>query len=143
MSSFEPNADDGCFWRLLFTKPRAEAWVEANLRKQGFEVLLPRTATRSGFGPLFPRYVFAGFAAGQRPDSMAGTYGVQYVVHCGAAPARVPADVIAQIRSRMNERGVVVVERLGDVDPIFAKQQRARIEALEKFAAAGFRVRVA
>jgi hypothetical protein len=41
----------------------------------------------------------------------------------------------------MDERGVVVVETLAGVDPIFAKRQRERLVALEKFAAAGFRVR--
>ena len=144
MSSFEPIADDGCCsWRLLYTKPRAEAWVDANLRKQGFDVLLPRVRGRAGFGPLFPRYVFAGFVKGQRPDAMASTYGVQYVVHCGRAPAMVPAGVIAGLRARMDARGVVTVERSSDADPLFAAQQRRRLDALARFAAAGFRVRIA
>ena len=143
MSSFEANALDGCSWRLLYTKPHAEVWVEANLRKQGFLVLSPRTPLRSGLGPLFPRDVFSGYAAGQRPDSMAGTYGVQYVVGCGARPAVVPPEVIAEIRARMDERGIVLVDRADTVDSIFAKHQRARVEALMKFAAAGFRVRIA
>ena len=47
-------------WQLLYTKSRAEEWVEINLRKQGFATLLPRVRSRSGFGPLFPRYLFAG-----------------------------------------------------------------------------------
>ena len=143
MSSFTPDAGGGCSWRLLYTKLHAEAWADTNLRRQGFEVLLPRTQVRRGHGPLFPRYVFAGFVRGQRPDAMASTYGVQYVVHCGAAPAVVPIHVIDEIRTRMDERGLVVVQQLGDVDSIFARRQRARVDALEKFAAAGFRVRVA
>jgi transcriptional antiterminator RfaH len=143
MSSSASNAADSRTWRLLYTKPHAEVWVEANLRNQGFESLLPRTATRSGFGPLFPRYVFAGYRAGQRPEAFAGTYGVQYVVHCGLRPAIVPVELIVEIRARMNERGVVVLEKRAIEDPLFARRQRERLEALAKFAAAGFRVRAA
>jgi len=141
MSSSAFN-DAPCTWRLLYTKPYAEAWVEANLRKQGFESLLPRTATRTGFGPLFPRYLFAGFRLGQRAEAFAGTYGVKYVVHCGARPAIVPMELIVEIRSRMKQNGVVVVEK-DAVDPLFARRQRERLETLAKLAAAGFRVRAA
>ena len=142
MSSSASNTAH-CTWRLLYTKPHVEAWVEANLRKQGFESLFPRTATRTGFGPLFPRYLFAGFRPGQRADAFAGTYGVKYVVHCGARPAIVPMELIAEIRSRMNANGVVVVEKDAGVDPLFARRQRERLETLAKLAAAGFRVRAA
>jgi hypothetical protein len=143
MSRFEWQADEGLRWRLLYTKPRAEAWVEANLHQQGFASLLPRIRTRTGFGPLFPRYVFAGHRDGQRVKSLAGTYGVQYVVQFGVSMAIVPASVIHEITMRMNERGIVHVETLVGADPIFAQRQRDRIAALEKFAAAGFRVRTA
>jgi transcriptional antiterminator RfaH len=143
MSRFEPFADDGLNWRLLYTRPRAEAWVEANLRNQGFACLLPRTRSRAGLGPLFPRYVFAGYRNGHRAESLAGTYGVQYVVRCGASPATVPPSVIQEIAGRMDEWGVVHVESLAGADPIFAKRQRERVYALVRLAEAGFRVRVA
>jgi hypothetical protein len=143
MSSFEMEAADGFTWRLLYTKPHAEAWVDANLRKQGFESLLPRTPTRAGICPLFSRYVFAGYGPGQRPERFAGTFGVQYVVNCGEAPARVPLNVIEEIRARMDERGIVRLERLTGADPIFAKRQRERVYALTRLAQAGFRVRIA
>lgn len=142
MSSSASNAEL-CTWRLLYTKPHAEVWVEANLRNQGFESLLPRIATRGGFGPLFPRYVFAGYHPGQRAEAFAGTYGVQYVVQCGMRPAIVPADLVVEIRARMDDRGVVALEKRAVEDPLFARRQRERLEALAKFAAAGFRVRVA
>jgi hypothetical protein len=143
MSSSASNAADLCTWRLLYTKPHADAWVEANLRNQGFESLLPRIATRTGFGPLFPRYLFAGYRAGQRAEAFAGTYGVQYVVHCGAKPAIVPLALIEEIRGRMNANGVVVVDAKVGEDPLFARGQRERLETLAKLAAAGFRVRAA
>ncbi|MDB4885277.1 MAG: transcriptional regulator [Gemmatimonadetes bacterium] len=143
-TSFVDRADDGLSWQLLYTKPHAETWVEANLRAQGYSTLLPRAATRSGLGPLFPRYVFAGFAPPQRPDSFAGTYGVAYVVRCGNRPARVPRDVIVSISERMNEQGIVRVDRgEGTDESIFTSRARDRVAVLARFAEAGFRVRSA
>jgi Transcription termination factor nusG len=130
-------------WQLLYTKPRAESWAEANLRKQGFVVLLPRIATRSGFAPLFPRYVFAGLHNDQRDGVIRSTFGVQYVVHCGDKPARVPIDVVFEIRSRMDSLGVVTLDHKPTPDPLFAKRERERVRTLVRLAQAGFRVRLA
>jgi DhnA family fructose-bisphosphate aldolase class Ia len=68
--------------------------------------------------------------------------GVLYVVHCGSEPARVPHEVIAEVRGRMNEWGVVTLDRSAPRDPLFDRRERERIRALVKLAAAGFRVRV-
>jgi hypothetical protein len=127
-------------WVLLYTKPRAEAWAEINLRKQCFATLLPRVRTPTGFGPLFPRYLFAGYAAGQRIEPLRSTRGVLYVVHCGAKPARVPVPVIDEVRGRMDAHGVVTVATSPEANPLFAAAQRERIRTLEKLARAGFRV---
>jgi transcriptional antiterminator RfaH len=128
-------------WQLLYTKPRAEAWVEINLRTQGFATLMPRVRQRSGFGALFPRYLFAGVAAGQSPRPLASTRGVLYVVHCGERPARVPAEVIDELRQRMDAHGVVRLDAAPSEDPLFVRRQRERTRALVKLAQAGFRVR--
>ena len=143
MSSFAHLADDGLTWQLLYTKPRAEAWVDANLRRQGFVTLLPRVLKRSSTAPLFPRYVFAGYTLSQRAEPFAGTYGVRYVVHCGARPARVPRDVIVSIVGRMDDRGIVRAESLDAGETLFAAHARQRVTILAKFAEAGFRVRAA
>ena len=128
-------------WMLLYTKPRAEEWVEINLRKQGFATLLPRVKGRSGFGPLFPRYLFAGFDTSQNPRPMRSTLGVLYVVHCGDQPARVSPDVIDEVRSRMDAHGVVTVESTPTADPLFARRERERTRALVKLVEAGWRVK--
>jgi len=130
-------------WQLLYTKPRAETWVEINLRRQGYATLYPQVRARGGLKPLFPRYIFAGFEGAQSPRPMRSTMGVLYVVHCGSEPARVPAEVIAEVRGRMNEWGVVTLD-LPAVprDPLFDRRERERVRALVKLAAAGFRVRV-
>jgi len=135
MSRFESCIDDGVTWCLLYTKHRAEAWVGANLRKQEFACLLPWTPTRTGLAPLFPRYVFAGHRPGQRAEPLSSTYGVQYVVHF--------AEVIEQIRARMDARGIVRLDLVPEVDPMFARRSRERVYALTRLAAAGFRVRMA
>lgn len=136
-------SDPTLTWQLLYTKPHAEAWAEINLRRQGFATLLPRVPEGSGFAPLFPRYIFSGHHNGQSIGSLRSTCGVLYVVRCGDQPARVPIEVIEEIRSRMNEHNVVRVGEVPSVDPLFAKAQRERVRALERLVAAGFRVKVA
>ena len=127
-------------WRLLYTKAHAESWADLNLRKQGFTTLLPRVRQRGGFGPLFPRYVFVGAPVGTDLRAARSTRGVLYVVHCGEQPARVPLEVIDDIRARMDPLGVVELEGRPLIDPLFARRERERVRALVKFAQAGFRV---
>jgi transcriptional antiterminator RfaH len=136
-------SDPTLIWQLLYTKPHSEAWAEINLRRQGFATLLPRVSEGSGLAPLFPRYIFSGYHNGQSVGSVRGTSGVMYVVRCGDHPARVPIEVIEEIRSRMNAHNVVHVTEAPSVDPLFAKTQRERVRALERLVAAGFRVKVA
>jgi hypothetical protein len=130
---------------LLYTKPHAEVWAGANLEKQGFAVLLPRVAMArgSGFGMLFPRYLFVGADAARPTSVLRSTYGVAYVVHCGDKPAIVPAEVIAEIAGRMDAHGVVHLEQAPVKDALFAKRERERVRTLVKFAEAGFKVKLA
>lgn len=135
------NSGNELCWQLLYTKPRAEEWVEINLRKQGFATLFPRVRSRSGFGPLFPRYLFAGFEAEQSSRPMRSTLGVLYVVHCGDKPARVSPGVIDEVRGRMDAHGVVTVDGAPAADPLFARRERERTRALVKLVEAGWRVK--
>ena len=130
-------------WQLLYTKPHAEEWVEVNLRRQGYTTLLPRVQARSGYRPLFPRYIFAGFEADRSVRELRSTRGVSYVVQCGEQPARVPVEVISEIEGRMDAWGVVAVDVKAEPDSLFGKAERERVRALVRFAEAGWRVRVA
>jgi hypothetical protein len=127
-------------WVLLYTKPHAESWAEINLRRQGYVTLLPRVRSQSTFVPLFSRYLFAAYAPDQRIEPLRSTRGVQSIVHCGERPARVPPDVVAEIRSRMDPHGVVTVEEHPRSNPLFALAERERTRTLIKLAQAGFRV---
>ena len=137
-----PNIGDAT-WQLVYTKPRAERWVELNLRRQHYLTLLPLVRARTGFQPLFARYVFVGIAPDISARHIAGTRGVQYVVHFGSHPARVSLDVVRDVSARMDARGVVELERADPQDALFAKRARERTRALLMFAQAGFRIKSA
>jgi transcriptional antiterminator RfaH len=134
------HVDRDLCWLLLYTKARAETWADINLRKQGFATLLPLVRKRDGFGPLFPRYVFVGAPVGTDFRPARSTRGVLYVVQFGDSPARVPAEVIDDVRARMDGQGVVALDGPSRVDPLYARRERDRVRALVKFARAGFRV---
>ena len=129
-------------WKLVYTKARCEAWSEANLRNQGFAVLLPRVRSSSGrsFEALFPRYVFIGHARGRDLSPVRSTRGVLRIVEFAGQPARVPSDVIAEIRSRMDAHGVVELDAMAPPRPLFDRRAHERLRALVRLAQAGFRV---
>ena len=126
-------------WKLVYTKARCETWSEVNLRRQGFSVLMPRVRSRSGFSPLFPRYLFIGHEHGADTRPVRNTRGVQQLVHFGEHPARVPQHVIDEIKSRMDPQGVVHLDATA-VQPLFDRKQQERVRTLVKLAQAGFRV---
>ncbi|HEX6536888.1 MAG TPA: transcription termination/antitermination NusG family protein [Gemmatimonadaceae bacterium] len=117
-------------WILLYTKPRAEAWVEINLRKDGFTTLLPRVRQRTGFAALFPRYLLAVSPDDDVVASLPGSVGILYVVHRGESPAEVPDDVVAELRGRMDARGIITLDPSPSADSLFAPSRRARVRAL-------------
>jgi transcription antitermination factor NusG len=128
-------------WMLVYTKSRCEAWCEANLRNQGFEVLGPRVRTAKGIEALFARYLFVGHERGRDTRSVENTRGVQRIVTFGGRLARVPQDVIDEVRSRIGADGLVQLDVA--VSPLFDRAAAARLRALVKLAEAGFRVRAA
>jgi hypothetical protein len=130
-------------WILLYTKRHGEDWAELNLRRQGFSTLLPKVRERRGIAPLFPRYLFVAHVETARKCVIKNTFGVMYVVQCGAKPARVPAELIAELHARMDAQGVVELDLGPTPDSLYAARQRDRLRTLQKFADAGFRVRAA
>lgn len=92
---------------------------------------------------LFPRYLFVGVEHGRPTSVLRSTYGVSSVVHCGERVAIVPPEVVAEIAGRMDAHGVVHLDSAPAKDPLFAKRERERVQALAKFAEAGFKVKLA
>ena len=133
---------DELVWRLLYTKPRAESWSEINLQQQGFATFLPRVRHRSRVGLLYPRYIFTGHNVDRPIGSLSSTLGVLYVVRYGSQPARVPVEVIEEIRARMDADGMVRLDEEPRADPLFSIAERERLRALERLVQAGFRVRM-
>jgi transcriptional antiterminator RfaH len=90
-------------WYAIHTKPRQETCAAENLRRQEFEIYLPRIKQaqryrhqwRDKIGPLFPRYLFIRLDLGK--DNIApirSTRGVSMLVNFSGLPATVPDPFI-------------------------------------------------
>ena len=90
-------------WYAIHTKPRQETVAADNLRRQDFEIYLPRIKQARRFRqqwrdkvePLFPRYLFIRLDLGK--DNIApirSTRGVTKLVSFSGQPATVPASFI-------------------------------------------------
>jgi len=102
-------------WIVAHCHANAEIKAEAHLRRQGFEVYLPKFKTTRRHArridtvirPLFPRYLFIGFDAGLthwRP--IRSTVGVSHLLTAGERPLVAPAWVVEQLRSREDDNGL-------------------------------------
>lgn len=97
-------------WYALHTKPRQEQRAAENLAAWGVEALAPQLRLKSN--PVFPQflfpgYIFARFDASRMLPKVRFTRGVWYVVSFGDEPAAIAEEVIAELRSRLDERGFV------------------------------------
>ena len=102
----------------------------ANLHRQGFEVYFPVYSRRRSHAgkidmvaaPLFPRYLFIAIDLdSQRWRSIHSTFGVAQLVCRGDRPAPLADEIIAELRGREDERGLI---RLGSV---FRPGERVRV----------------
>lgn len=104
-------------WIVAHCHAHAEVRAEAHLRRQGYEVYLPkykktrRHARRveTVIRPLFPRYLFIGFnkeATRWRP--IRSTIGVSHLISSGEQPLVVPSWVIEQLRQREDAAGLFI-----------------------------------
>jgi len=107
-------------WFVVQTQPNSERRAVAHLTRQGFEVYLPRCLKRRSHAgkvdmvaaPLFPRYLFVAIdLVSQQWRTIRSTFGVQQLVCHGDRPAALPGDIIADLRRRENEDGLVRLDR--------------------------------
>jgi transcriptional antiterminator RfaH len=117
-------------WFVVQTRPNSERRAVEHLRRQGFEVYFPVYLKRRSHAgkidmvaaPLFPRYLFIGIDLESQPwRSIRSTFGVSQLVCHGDRPAPLADEVIAELRSREDEGGLI---RLGSA---FQPGERVRV----------------
>ena len=120
------------YWCAVQTHVRSEDKAAFHLKRQGFEVFLPKHLKRRKHArridwvpaPMFPRYLFVALDLAQsRWWSIRSTFGVSNLVSFGSQPALVPSEIIDGIRARQDEKGLVKTH----VGPGFKPGDRVRI----------------
>jgi transcriptional antiterminator RfaH len=121
-------------WYVVQTQVNGEAKAAQNLRRQGFDIYLPRYLKRRKHArkidfiakPLFPRYMFVAIdLATQRWRCIQSSLGVSRLVCIGDVPAPVPEGVVSALKEREDNKGFVRM----DVWPAFALGDKVRVLA--------------
>jgi len=124
----------GARWYVVQTQVNGEAKAAEHLRRQGYEIYLPRYLKRRRHArkvdfaakALFPRYMFVAIdMATQRWRSVQSTVGVSRLVTNGDAPAVVPEGVVRALKAREGPKGFVNM----DAGPAFAPGDKVRVLA--------------
>jgi len=111
------NFGDMSCWYAIHTNPNQEDRASSNLTAWNVEVFAPKirerrynqfTGTPSYvLRSLFSRYIFARFNSNDSLHKIHFTRGVHSVVSFGGTPSPVDDEIIAFIRSRVNEQWVL------------------------------------
>ena len=106
-------------WYVAQTHIHAETKAAQHLRRQGYEVYLPRylkprrhaRRVDATAAPLFPRYLFVAIdLSAQRWYSIQSTIGVSRLVTNGDNPAPVPRGVVDGLKQREDANGLIQLE---------------------------------
>ena len=102
-------------WFLVYTKAREEKRAKKNLENQGFETFLPMIAYEKisqpksiSLEPMFPRYLF--IKVNVERDNwthIKSTRGVSHLVVLGHKLAEVPRQVVAFLKTRVDDNDIV------------------------------------
>jgi transcriptional antiterminator RfaH len=126
------SVDFGARWYVAQTHPHAESKASLHLRRQGFDVYLPRYLKQRRHArriekvaaPLFPSYLFVGIdLATQRWLAIDSTIGVARLVRHGDRPAPVPQSIIDALLLRHDADGFVQLQPR----PRFAPGDKVRV----------------
>jgi transcriptional antiterminator RfaH len=113
-------------WYLIHTKNLAESVAQSHLERQGYEVYLPRVlqpVRRRGrwteaVVPLFPRYLFAGLVESRQSLApVRSTVGVASIVRAGSDYARIPPQIICELKAREADSGLHRLQCPGSLSP--------------------------
>jgi transcriptional antiterminator RfaH len=119
-------------WYVVQTHPNAEMRAAEHLRRQGFEVYMPRCRklrrharkTETVVRPLFPRYLFvAPGKASEGWHAVRSTVGVSTIVGSELGPTRVRDTVMQDLRQREDEAGFFQ----SDPRPRFSPGEKLRL----------------
>ena len=119
-------------WYVAQTQVHAESRAASHLRRQGFEVYLPRYRKQRRHArridvvaaPLFPRYLFVSINLGaQRWHAIQSTIGITRLVGNGDEPGIVSPEIIEGLRDREDADGFVLLEQR----PRFSPGDQVRI----------------
>ena len=117
-------------WIVAHCHAKAEIKAEANLKRQGFEVYLPKIKTTRRHArriemvlrPLFPRYLFIKFDEDStRWRPICSTVGISHLLKSGEQPLIAPSWVVEQLQQREDKNGLfsaAFLKPLNKGDPI-------------------------
>ncbi|HEY1980230.1 MAG TPA: transcriptional activator RfaH [Xanthobacteraceae bacterium] len=114
------TTQNGSSWYVVHTRPREELKAFEHLRRQSYEVYLPRFAKKIRHArrvervlrPFFPRYCFISLnleVQGWR--SIRSTVGVDDLVRFGEQPTPVPPGVIEELKNHEDADGCIGFNR--------------------------------
>lgn len=113
------NTHDTSPWYVIHTKPKQEDRAGSNLTAWGIEIFSPkiRQLTVNTFTgsktfitkPLFPRYIFAKFAADKLIHKVCYTRGISGIVQFGNSPALVDEEIICLLKSQIDKGGCIKI----------------------------------
>jgi transcriptional antiterminator RfaH len=107
-------------WYVAKTHPNGEQKALFHLRRQGFDVYLPRYLRRISHArriswqprPLFPTYLFVALTGSdQRWRAINSTVGVAHLICDERGPVPVPTGIVEGIRADEDDRGLVLTGR--------------------------------
>ena len=102
-------------WVVAYCHANAEARAGEHLRRQGYEVYLPRykktrrhaRKVETVIRPLFPRYIFIGLDQGTTPwRPIRSTVGVSHLITAGERPLVAPDWIVDQLRAGEDDAGL-------------------------------------
>lgn len=117
-------------WFVVQTRLNSERRAAMHLTRQGFEVYCPAYLKRRSHAgkvdtvaaPMFPRYMFVAIDLDTQPwRSIRSTFGVTQLVCNGDRPAELPGEIVADLRSREDDRGLI------RLDPVFRPGEKVRV----------------
>ena len=115
-------------WDVVYTQANGENLAALHLRRQGYEVYLPRYSKvvsharylKKVLRPLFQRYLFVSLdIETELWRSINNTLGVTHLVSGGEKPTAVPDSIVEQIQSREDDYGLIPL-----AEPMFTPGQQ-------------------